>query len=201
MHAPALHAHSTVTPTGKDLHLGLAEGRPLPLRGVRPAIWQDLPWRGGNAPGLQACRRAQHPSGQRDLVRRATLKQAKRVTWNRLKRNIPEDWIRPAERHQLRDADEDRPRHARGRSRRPGCAARQRRVAPHTVVRRRQARLGFPAHAPARLPVRLRVIPPRLRDNARLGRSPSGRDMPRIAGKAMPDTRVIGHTKTPRHFP
>jgi hypothetical protein len=62
------------------------------------------------------------------------------------------------------------------------------------------ARPGFPAHAPALLSVRLRVIP-RLQDNARLGRSPSGRVMRRIAGKAMPDTRVIGHTKTPRHFP
>jgi len=42
-------------------------------RGLRPAVWQDLPWRGGNAPGLQACRQAQLPSGQRDPVRRAPI--------------------------------------------------------------------------------------------------------------------------------
>src|SRR6185312_3517155 len=46
---------------------------------------------------------------------------------------------------------------------------------------------------PARLPVRLGVIPLRLQDNARLGRTSSGRDMRRIAGKAIPDTRAIGH--------
>ena len=40
-------------PSGEHLHLGLAEGGPLPLRGVRPAVWQDLPWRRRNAPGPQ----------------------------------------------------------------------------------------------------------------------------------------------------
>jgi hypothetical protein len=33
-HVPALHAHPTVAQTGEYLHLGLAEGRPLPLSGV-----------------------------------------------------------------------------------------------------------------------------------------------------------------------
>jgi hypothetical protein len=36
-----LDPHSTVGQTGEYLHLGLAEGRPLPLRGVRPAVRQE----------------------------------------------------------------------------------------------------------------------------------------------------------------
>jgi len=56
---------------------------------------KNLSRRRRNVLGLQACRRAQRASGQRDLVRRANLqgRQAKRVMWNRLKRNIPEDRI------------------------------------------------------------------------------------------------------------
>jgi hypothetical protein len=115
--------HSTVAQTGEYLHLGLAEGRPLPLRGLRPALWQDLPWRGGNPPSLQACRRAQHPCGQRNLVRRADLQAGQARDVEPLEAEHPGRLDqRPAQQHRMRNADENRLRHSRGRPRRRRCA-------------------------------------------------------------------------------
>ena len=44
------------------------------------------------SPVKLGCRRAQHPCEHDIWCGASTFKQAKRIIWNRLKRNVPEDW-------------------------------------------------------------------------------------------------------------
>ena len=76
--------------------------------------------------GAEEMRRAYRLAVEHNIIRTTksgtapTFKQARRVMWNRLKRNIPEVWIHGRPKHQMRHANKD---WRRPPDRGPGCAA------------------------------------------------------------------------------
>ena len=114
---PALHAHSTVTQTGEYLHPGIGRRTPAPLRGAGGSVKPiSAPKNCAEPTGLPSSTRSIRP--MRSGTARPSSKQARDVGPPQAEHPRGLD-TGLTEQHRMRDADEDRPRYARGRSRRP----------------------------------------------------------------------------------